>query len=147
MRSFCGKPLFGNTGWEIAKMVKKVRKRALVKKNRFHPFHESRCNFCPWTSLKMIDSDLKSLRNPLNLCSLKVIRDIPIWIPKIPMKVKFERILTPKWRANFEGPYLNEFGSVDPLRWRVVRSPLDDTQFLWKALIRKHRVRRSKNGV
>ena len=34
----------------------------------------------------------------------------------------------PKFRANFEGSYLNEFGSVDPLRWRVVQSPEKNTR-------------------
>ena len=81
-------PYLKTRGEKEQKWWKKGRKRAPSWKNRFSsPFHESRCNFCPWTSLKMIDSDLKSSRNALNLCPLKVIRDIPIWVPKIPMKV------------------------------------------------------------
>ena len=37
------------------------------------------------------------------------------------------RVQTKVLGANFEGPYLNEFGSVDPLRWRVFQSPLNNT--------------------
>ena len=37
------------------------------------------------------------------------------------------RVQTKVFWANFEGSYLNEFGSVDPLRWRVFQSPLNNT--------------------
>ena len=38
-----------------------------------------------------------------------------------------DRVQTKVFWANFEGSYLNEFGSVDPLRWRVFQSPLNNT--------------------
>ena len=100
MRSYGGNPLFENTGL-IRKHGSRMSKngenkceieRPLVK-NGFRPFHKSRCNFCfcPWTSLDVIDSDMRSLINPLNVCSLKIIRDILTWIPKIPMEVSTQR--------------------------------------------------------
>ena len=38
-----------------------------------------------------------------------------------------DRVQTKVFWANFEGSYLNEFGSVGPLRWRVVQLPLNNT--------------------
>ena len=75
---------------------KKCEKKRPREKTDFHPFHESRCNFCPSTSLKVIDSDLKISLNAFNLCLHKVIRDIPTWVPKIPMKYNLSEPMTPK---------------------------------------------------
>ena len=38
-------------------------------------------------------------------------------------RYRVNRVQTKVFLAYFEGSYLNEFGSVDPLRWRVVQSP------------------------
>ena len=40
--------------------------------------------------------------------------------------------------ANFKGSHLNEFGSVDPLRWRVVQSPLKNAQLCGKNPLFEH---------
>ena len=57
-----------------------------------------------------------------------------------------EQVQTKVFWANFEGSYLNEFDSVDLLRWKVVQSPLENMWVVWWPLIRKHRARKSKIG-